>query len=231
VADELKPQVMTTPVPDPTLLTTQALTREIATARELTETMVKGIKEVFTTRLEGMDKAIALLQSQSDKFSDYVVMVVKQLQDLHDEKFRSVDGHLETSLQKLQELHEEKFRSIAVQFSERDTRTEQAARDSKIAVDAALQSAKDAVLEQNRSNALAIAKSEATFTKQIDQIGTLISTMQKSQDEKVDDTKSRIQALESQKKGANDAWGYIVGILGVIAGAVTAVATVLLIKH
>ena len=45
----------------------------------------------------------------------------------------------------------------------------------EVAVDAALQAAKEAVGEQNKSNALAIAKSEATFTKQIDQIGVLIS--------------------------------------------------------
>jgi hypothetical protein len=91
-------------------------------------------------------------------------------------------------------------------------------------VDAALQAAKEAVGEQNKSNALAIAKSEATFTKQIDQIGVLISTMQKGIDDKIDDMKSRLQAIEGQKKGGSDVWAIVIAIAGLAVAVVVAVA-------
>ena len=184
----------------------EVVLREILASREIVESKLIGIKTVFETRLEGMDKAINLVQLQTDVLPAKVQVEV---------------GHL-------QRLHQEKFDSITTQFQERDTRTEQTSRDSKVAVDAALQAAKEAVGEQNKSNALAIAKSEATFTKQIDQIGVLVASMGKGFDDKVDDIKSRLQAMESQKKGAGDVWaiwfaatGFAIGIGGVLVTAIS----------
>src|SRR6185369_6029345 len=142
------------PVPDPTLLTTQQLLRENL-----------WLREVLETRLNGMDKAIELLQATADKFPARI-----------DEKIVS-----------LQQVHEEKFNSIQVQFKERDVRTEQTSKDSKVAIDAALQATKESSVEQNKSFALATAKSEAGFSKQIDQLGVLIQTMTKAFDDKIDD--------------------------------------------
>ena len=100
--------------------------------------------------------------------------------------------------------------------------------DSKLAMDAAFQSAKEAVGEQNKSNLLSIAKSEATYTKQIDQIGLTISALSKAIDDKVDDIKTRVQMMEGSKKGASDFFGLIVGIVGVLVGLggmIAAIAT------
>src|ERR1035437_2788492 len=155
--------VMAVPVPDPTVLTTQQLLREIATAREVIE-----------TRLNGMDKAIELLQASSNRFPSFV----------------------EQAVGRLQELHEEKFRSIEVQFKERDTRTDQTSRDSKVAVDAALSAQVKSVDAQNISNSLAISKSEAGFTKQIDQIGALIQATGQRTDDKIDEIKTRLSSNE-----------------------------------
>src|ERR1035441_9817787 len=91
------------PIPDPTVLTTQQLQREIMALREILE-----------ARLAGNDKVSSLLQIQLDQ------------------KAASVN----TEVNHLRTEHEEKFRSIATQFLERDIRTEQTARDSKVAVDA-----------------------------------------------------------------------------------------------
>ncbi len=211
MTDPTIPMPAMVPNPDPTVLTTQQLLREISTSREVLETLLIGVKETLETRIAGMDKAIVLLQATTDKFPSYVSGAVNQLQ----------------------ELHEEKFHSISVQFSERDTRTEQTSRDSKVAVDAALQAAKEAVGEQNKSNALAIAKSEATFTKQIDQIGVLISTMQKGIDDKIDDIKSRLQGIEAHKKGSGDAWAVGMAVFGGLVAliAATAAVAIVFIKH
>jgi hypothetical protein len=149
----------TVPVPDPTLLTTAQVQREINT-----------LKELVFARLDGMDKAV----------------------DTFNEGITRVPTDTDKQIQHLRELHDEKFRSIATQFSERDTRTEQTSRDSKVAVDAALQAAKEAVGEQNKSNSLANAKMETAFTKQIDTIGTMIQTNMKATDDKINDMKERL---------------------------------------
>ncbi len=163
------------------------------------------LRELLETRLGGMDKAIELLQKSTDRQPEFVRSQVSQLQDLHDEKFHS----------------------IAIQFAERDTRTEQTSKDSKVAVDAALQAAKEAVGEQNKSSALAIAKSEAATTKQIDQIGVIIGATNKATDDKIDDIKTRLTQIEGQAKGVMAGWGIIVGLVGMIAGAAALVIALL----
>ena len=139
------------PSPDPTLLTTEQLLREI-----------EHLRAFLVGRLEAMDKAMVIFN----------------------ENITRVPTDTDKQIQHLKELHDEKFESIKIQFIERDTRTEQTSRDSKVAVDAALQAAKEAVGEQNKSSALAIAKSEASTIKQIDQQGLLISTATKALEDK-----------------------------------------------
>lgn len=147
--------------PDPTVLTTQQINER-----------VNGLREVIEARLNGMDKAVDLLQKRAESSPS-----IAQVND---------------AVICLAKLHEEKFGSIQTQFKERDTRTDQTSRDSKIAIDAALQAAKEAV-----------GKTEQTFTKQIDQINVLINTTQKASDDKIGDIKDRLTALESRTLGAN----------------------------
>lgn len=197
------------PVPDPTVLTTDQLLRE-----------VKSLKEILETRLNGMDTAIELLQHTSDRFPTRI-----------DEKIVA-----------LKEVHEEKFRSIATQFAERDTRTDQTSRDSKVAVDAALQAAKEAVGEQNRSSALAIAKSEAATQKQIDQQSLLIQGTAKASDEKIDDIKERLTRIEGKGEGVSadaasrqteirsrqSGASNNIALIGMIVGALIAIAGIII---
>ena len=123
----------------------------------------------------------------------------------------------------LRELVEEKFSGIKTQFAERDTRTESTARDTKVAVDAALQAAEKAVGKQNESFAIATAKSETTTVKQIDAISVLITATNKATDDKITDIKgsiSRIDALlaslNGRSKGIGDGLGWLFGGIGLI---------------
>ncbi len=167
------------PVPDPTELTNQA----VAAAVDMLRRELMSFREVLETRLAAMDKATDLLrQSQVQVPSD-----------------------VDIKIQHLQSLHEEKFRSIGIQFLERDTRTEQTSRDSKVAVDAALQAAKEAVGEQNKSSALAIAKSEAGTAKLLDQLGVQIGTTTAGLNDKIDDIKSRLTLIEGKGYGQQTA--------------------------
>ena len=220
------------PVPDPSLLTTRSILREIFNLREMLETRLAGteqanhlIRTIIETRLDGGDRAIKLLQDTADKFPDRIDEKISALREVHEQKLNA-----------LSETHSEKFSSIQVQFKERDVRTEQSSKDSKVAVDAALQAAKEAVGEQNKSSALAIAKSETSTTKQIDQLAVLIQTMTKAFDDKLSDVKDRLTRLEGRGEGtekqvatqqvaaSNNQWliGIVIGVLiaaiGIIVG-------------
>jgi hypothetical protein len=180
--------------------------KQIGTLKELLESKIECaeserelVRTVIETRLNGNDQAIELLQATADKFPARM-----------DEKIESLRG-----------VHNEKFESIQKQFIERDVRTDQTSRDSKVAVDAALQAAKEAVAEQNRSSALAIAKSEASTVKQIDQMGLLIQTGNKAVDDKFDDIKERLTRIEGKGEGGHQAWGYVIGAFGLLLTLVT----------
>jgi tetrahydromethanopterin S-methyltransferase subunit B len=66
------------------------------------------------------------------------------------------------------------------------------------ASDSIIAAAKEAVGEQNKSSALAIAKSEAATTKQIDQVGSQLTVAAASLTDKIDDTKERIGSIEAR---------------------------------
>ncbi len=190
----------TVPDPDPTMLTTAQLDRAINGLRDLLTAERLGQREIFTTRLDDMDRAKDLLREKIDAMPDEFEKLVAGLRTLHDEKFRS----------------------IQVQFAERDVRTEQSAKDSKVAVDAALQAAKEAVGEQNKSSSLAIAKSETATTKQIDQLGVLISTTAKGVDDKIDDIKQRLTTIEGRANGVTTTQEVGRSNIGLIISAVIA---------
>lgn len=200
------------PVPDPTILTTQLVDKGIAGLREILLALLNGQKDVFEARLDAMDKAIRLLQSIADRMP------------------AEVDGKVAN----LRTLHDEKFASIQTQFRERDTRTEQSSKDSKVAVDAALQAAKEAVGEQNKSSALAIAKSETATTKQIDQLVVLISTATKGLETTITDVKDRLNRIEGEGRGQDAAKTTqqtsnisTVGIIGLVLGSLIGVGGLL----
>ncbi len=67
------------PVPDPTLLTTQQLLREMA-----------NLKEVIFTRLDGMDRAMIVFTEAITRVPTDVDKQVGHLKELHDEKFDGI---------------------------------------------------------------------------------------------------------------------------------------------
>jgi hypothetical protein len=220
---------------------------------------ISSVKEILSTRIDAIDEATKVFQDNLTRVPTEVDKRVGQLDQLFCARLEAIRLEIQTrinaieqatellreismkmpseadkGLTHLQEICDEKFSSIAIQFKERDTRTESTQKDSKVAVDAALQAAKEAVGEQNRANALSIAKSEGAFTKQIDQTSSTITLLQKNFDDKIEDLKERIRSneqsaqtfqslTEGRSKGAGDLWGYIAGGIGLLIAAVTVV--------
>ncbi len=208
------------PVPDPTILTTAALIREIDALKERTTHDNRLLRELIEARLDGNDAAVQLLRATTDH----------------------IPQAIDDAVQGLQELHEEKFNSIGIQFKERDVRTDQTSRDSKVAVDAALKAQQEAFAEQNKSSALAISKSEAATTKQIDLITQSMGNLAKAIDDKIGDIKDRLTSIESRSQGvtahkqettqsATKNWAYIVGSIGFIIGFSSLVVSILILRH
>ena len=184
------PTTVSRPDPDPTTLTTQALYREINQVQALLHSEMEGLSGRLDARITSVDHDLDRLRLIIDREPELTNQLVNNLKS----------------------IHEEKLNSIQVQFIERDVRTEQTSRDSKVAVDAALQAAKEAVEKQNASSALAIAKSESATTKQIDTQGILITTATTSLNEridaasatmnsKIDDLKDRLNRMEGMGAG------------------------------
>ena len=171
-------------MPDPTKLTTEQLRRELATLREIIE-----------TRLDGMDRATELASSQASVTRAQIEQIRGRLRE-----------ETVTEIGQLRELLEARLagmdRTIALQFAERDVRSEQATASSKQALSAALLAQKELVAQQNDANSAAAAKAEANFTKQIDQIGTIIQTMEKATDARITEVKERIDRGEGSTAGA-----------------------------
>ena len=199
------PSTVSKPDPDPTILTTQALYREVNQLSLLIDSQMDGLYGKIDARVTAMDNALGR---------------IRQLVDREPEATAQLIDHLRS-------IHEEKFKSIQVQFTERDVRTEQTSRDSKVAVDAALQAAKEAVGEQNKSSALAIAKSEASTTKQIDQQGLLIASSTKGLDDKIDDIKERLTRIEGAGTGSKATRDDSRSIIAVLISAVAVIVVII----
>lgn len=233
--------------PDPSIATTQNILREITMLEEKLGSRIDGTKTAIDTRLEAMDKAIAVL-AQFPTEVDKAVGALRELLearicawgkviDRHQVEIDKVPAMRNEAVEHLGRLVDEKFLGIATQFGERDTREDAAKREAKEAIAAALQAQKEAV-----------GKTETGFEKRIDQIGQLITTSNKALDEKVTSTSEslaqriaaaqsaadrqvsdlkdrfipidgRLTSIESQKKGSDDNWKAILGVVGAVIGA------------
>jgi hypothetical protein len=186
-ARRMATQEITTPNPDPTVLTTTALLREITGSRELAQILVnftrelverqmKGDREYLNVRIEHLEKAMEQVPANWLSAVNQVTLNV-------DEKLK---------------VYDQRFDNIKIQFAERDTRSETSRGDATKAIDAAFASADKA-----------INKTETGFKDQITEQGKRIDTVSKSSDEKhtalkelINNEKDRITALESRLQGA-----------------------------
>lgn len=143
---------------------------------------IQNLKELLETRISSIEKSIEVA---------------------HEDLVR-VPTDVQKQVGNLKELHEEKFRSIEVQFRERDVRVEQTSRDTKTAVDAALAAQEKAVGKQNESFSLSTAKSEESFTKQIDALFQLLQTNTKSIETQIGELKDRLNRGEGRGEGTKE---------------------------
>lgn len=173
-------------IPDPSPLTTAQVQREVA-----------ALEKLATQRMDAIEKAVAVAHENLVRVPTDVDKAIGHLRELTIERFETTKKEFL--------VHQEKFASVQTQFQERDVRTEQTAKDSKVAVDAALQAAKEAVGKQQEASDRAIAKQEAATGKQIESITLLIASNNKALDDKISDLKERFAAAQGSGLGHKEA--------------------------
>jgi hypothetical protein len=203
------------PRPDPTRLTTQLVDRAIF-----------AFREVFEVRLTEMDKAIVLAADNISKLPDDATTKCDKLRLDVDSQIQALREFIMSQIDNIRDVTTEKFDAVNARFVERDVRTEQAAVESRISLDAALAAAKEAVAEQNKANAQAIGKSETATQKQIDAMVQLMTTSNRSLDDKIADIKSRLDRGEGRDTGTADARTDKRSDVGTIIQAIAVMATI-----
>jgi cation transport regulator ChaB len=200
-----------------------------------------ALQALIEQRLSGMDQATKLLAADLRQVPTAVDGNITALRELMESKLSGMAEavrlqnqasaglpvEIRTEIAHLQQLHEERFSSIAQQFSERDIRTDQASKAAKEALDAALQAAKELVNAQGEASSAAAVKSETSFTKQIDQIGTIISTLEKALDARITELKERIDRGEGSQSGAVTQRGDQRASIGTVIAAVATLVAVI----
>ena len=108
----------------------------------------------------------------------------------------------------IDELFRERLSATAThfmtQFSMLDARTAEQKQDTTNALNAALAAQKEAVAAQTASSEKSITKSETATIERIKAVETLLSASTRASDDKIDDLKSRIVAIEASKLGTKE---------------------------
>ena len=165
---------------------------------------VSQLKELITLRLDQMDKAVGLVHESKG----HLPIVI-------DEKIHALEA-----------VQNVKFESIQVQFKERDVRVDQSSISAKVAVDAALQAAKEAVEKQNTNFAQTIGKSDASTTKQIDQMNVLIDKIATGLNDKITDIKDRLGRGEGVGEGKHESFAFIFSLISMIGTVIALISLI-----
>jgi hypothetical protein len=205
---------VTKPDPDPTVLTTAQLVREISTLKESAQASLVGTEKSLTARIEGIEKAIQVAHHDAVRIPTLLQDAIENLRKLVWERFDTADQKIKG----MEALSGERLSAIQQRFKERDVRVKQTAKTGGEALRAALQAAKEAVAAQQTSNSEAISKSEQATKEQIAALGTTIAQNTKASDGAINDLKSRLDRLEGQGTGRTDMWGWIVAAITMAAG-------------
>jgi hypothetical protein len=159
---------------------TELLAATVGRVPSETDKQVNALRELLNARIDGMDKATKLLAETVDRIPTDVDRAVGAATELIQAQLRNVQ---DTSL--------EKFSAIDGTFA-----------SNALALTAALAAQKEAAAEQNKSNTLAITKSEQATKETITANAAQTATGLTSLGATFADLKERLVRLESMGVGA-----------------------------
>jgi len=175
--------------PDPTVLTTEQILREVSSVRDFLGVRIDGLEKVFDVHRNSMNQQPTETEKQIIHLRDVLTARIEAISSdltLLRSELQRQPTLIDKQVDHLRGESEVKFSSIQTQFRERDGRATASEDSAKTAVNAALQAQKEAAAAQNDANSAAITKSEATTVKQIDGILALLASNTKAIGEKID---------------------------------------------
>ena len=163
------------PVPDPTILTTEAQERAERTIREWTE-----------GQLAIRDERMARIELATKLRAEAVAKAIAHAQELA----------------KKDDEHQAAMSNM--RFTERDVRTAEAATQAATAVSAAFAAQKEAAQKQDENNQKSISKQEEATEKALVKLGDLFQTTFEALRDQVSDLKLRINGSEFAQRGVTE---------------------------
>jgi hypothetical protein len=158
---------------------TELLAATVGRVPSDTDKAVGALRELLGARIDGMDMATELL-----------AVNVRAVPTDIDKAARALREILQGEIKNVQDVAIEKFLAIDGTFS-----------SNALALTAALAAQKEAAAEQNKSNTLAITKSEVATKEKIDSNALQTATSLKSLADRLDDLKERVDRGEGQEHG------------------------------
>lgn len=195
----------TTPTPDPTRLTQEAVDRAVA-----------NLKEIFGARFEAQDKLIERLRMQLDGRTQITVDAISELRIL-----------LEQAIKGLSDLTSEQFKGVASNFAGRDVALAAALLAQKTAVD---EQNKSNALSISKSDA-ATAKQIDTIAANIDTKTGAISDKVADLSSRVQAIESRALGVTDNRDNNSATFGYVVGAIGALAALLSILGAVIVMSR
>jgi hypothetical protein len=218
------------PRPDPTKLTTEAvdrmtvqLQRELQVIREVTGKDIESLRTTIDAKLEGAAAERVRMWDRADQLHEEFSRIIDQFRldvdrrdhanrELIEQRLTDLDESRKVAVQDIRDsLHAERefmmaqLEILGTRMSEKFLSVDEQFSASKIAVDAALSAAKEAVAEQNKSNAAAIKVSEGNTKEQLTSLGQVSSANFKAMEDKIADARDRLTQIESLTRGIEQA--------------------------
>lgn len=180
------------PIPDPTLLTTQQLFRELAT-----------LERLINARLDAMDKAVALLHEQVGKTPSEIDLQVSHLKELHDTRMRGLRDLMTTHGEYIQKQFVEKDAAVAAALAAQQTATSEHDKYNAAAIE-----------KSELATAERIKGLETLFGSTIAGIDNRIGEA-REENAKVS---NRVTVIESRGAGYSASWTILIAVIGVLIG-------------
>lgn len=186
-----------TPIPDPTRLTTDAVDKSVVQLRLDIDSHTNALK----TRLDGIDEATRLRLEGLKLAAENVDKNIQHLKELHSTSIAHLKELHSQSIDSLKELHAARFHEVQTQFDEKDK-----------ALNAALQASKESSEEAKK-----------TFKDQIEKQANLFETTIAGMREQNNDVRDRMTRFEGVGLGGATAkeqnWlaiGIVLSVTGII---------------
>jgi hypothetical protein len=183
------------PIRDPSLVTSEEIDKAVRQLRAEFHAGVEALRRVIETRFDAKDKADVVLSENVNRVPTLLDREISTLRGHTDERFNGFKSWVEERFAGLERLENERIEGLKTAF-----------REDKIAamtaVNAAFAAQKEAAQQQNTSNAAAIAKSEASTTKELESLDGKISSLKESIGRDIGNLTGRIDRGEGGFQGA-----------------------------